>query len=147
MKKKIKKESPAGTLTLELSYVKLIRQWIDVPLHGEKVRVRNAIVQAFEPSYQKLEADRVKILTDMAEKDKDGKPVMEDGNFKIAPEKHGEFQTKFAMSMTEKADISISKQQVKVLIDILLNNIMKSFNVAEGAVYDDVISVLEAYVK
>ena len=147
MNNKKKKVEVAGVLSLDLSYVKLIRQWIDVPLHGEKVRVRNTIIKAFDPSYQKLEADRIKILNDMAEKDKKGNPIMEDGSFKIPEGKHGEFQTKFAMAMSEKADISISKKEVKMLIDILLNSIMKSFNVAEGAIYDDVISALEKYVK
>lgn len=147
MNKKKKTTTKDNSIELELSHVKLIRTWTDVPLHGEAVRTRNVFYKATETAFRELEEDRIKILTDMAKKDKKGKPIIENGNFKIDDKQQGEFQTKYALSLAKKVKIEISKQHLRGMVDILLNKMMRSFNASEGIIYDDVLTTLEGYLK
>lgn len=147
MAKKKQTKKQAG-LVLDFATIKLIRSWIDVPLHGEQVRVRNKIYQIFNPIFLESEQKRMDILDSYVDKDENGtKKLDEQGLFLITEERKKEFNDKMIEMYMEEREIPIDKKLTNVLIDILLHKVMKQFTIQDGAVYDEVISKLENYAR
>jgi hypothetical protein len=73
-----KKEKAPSVEGVSLKYYMLqpIVQFLNIPLHSEKAIARNRIVKLISEKHEELEAVRMDLIKEHAEKDADGSPKM-----------------------------------------------------------------------
>lgn len=121
--------------------------WLNTPLHGEQARARNKFTAIIEKQYLASLDGRTDILKKFSDKDKKTKePIVENGLYKMSDTKLEEAKkevNKFLDKVTTYELTKAEKQLVKTIIKIL-NDAKIPLDIANGKVYDSVMSELEA---
>lgn len=127
--------------------VQYIYNWLNAPLHGEQARARNKFTAIIEKQYFASLEGRTDILKKFADKDKKTKePIVENGLYKMPDAKLEEAKkevNKFLDKVTTYELTKAEKQLVKTVIKIL-NDAKIPLDIANGKIYDSVMSELEA---
>lgn len=127
--------------------VQYIYNWLNAPLHGEQARARNKFTAIIEKQYFASLEGRTDILKKFADKDKKTKePIVENGLYKMSDAKLEEAKkevNKFLDKVTTYELTKAEKTLVKTVVKIL-NDAKIPLDIANGKVYDSVMSELEA---
>lgn len=132
--------------------VQYLYNWLNLPLHGEQARARNKFTAIIEKQYFASLDGRTDILRKFSDKDKKTKePIMEknlkgESLYKMSDDKLEEAKkevNKFLDKVTTYELTKAEKQLVKTIIKIL-NDAKIPLDIANGKVYDSVMSELEA---
>lgn len=127
--------------------VQYLYNWLNAPLHGEQARARNKFTAIIEKQYLASLDGRTDILKKFSDKDKKTKePIVENGLYKMSDTKLEEAKkevNKFLDKVTTYELTKAEKQLVKTIIKIL-NDAKIPLDIANGKVYDSVMSELEA---
>ena len=130
-------------MTLKNAYIFLLYRWLDVPLHGDLLRSRNKFIRLIEPQYNAINAKRTEILSDLAEKDKDGKAIIEGGTYKIPDDKKQDFIDQFTDGyLEEDYEFDVTKQIKSDVKEILMTKLTKGLGIEDGKVFEEIIDVL-----
>ena len=138
-------------LRLTLFQLKMLYKWLDIPLHGEDVRVRSRFLKMISPILDGSEHERLTLLKEFAKKDGDGNPVFlkdEKGeptdNFDLSVADLKKFQKRMAeVNGQEHVVPLLTKDQVsdvRAFRQILEKQIAMAngFSLEEGEIYDQV---------
>lgn len=71
-------------MKIKHKHVRLIRKWLDRPMHGDELKARNTFIKAVTPQYELIEKTRVDLLEKHADKGEDGKPIIENDQYKLS---------------------------------------------------------------
>lgn len=125
-------------------------RWLGVPLHGDLARKRNRIVIALNGAFEEVNKIRISLLEKHADKDADGKPILEEGNYKLSPDGIKAFNEDYETPVYDAdttAFAKLDKPLLKALREILSEKLTIAFDIPQGAVYDEVLTFLEGKTK
>lgn len=138
---------------MEFTYDEIIHfwNWVSGPVHGPAARARNFVAEKIRVIHDNIIQGRSSILEEAAEKDAEsGKPIIENGKFKISEEKMEEARellVKYLQTKVKIIDIEdkAAREAMRGVYDILRNSpfIGPGLNVAEGKVYDELLKKFE----
>lgn len=119
---------------------------LNVPLHSEKARARNRIIEIVGQKFKEYDKDRMDLVTKYGEKDpKTGELAMdEDGkNYKI--KNHEKFNLDFIKLINADVvfDILPSNREYWRLVKGVIENTKVEMNVQDTANWEDILLVLE----
>jgi hypothetical protein len=115
-------------------------RWLDVPLHGDLLVARTKFIKTIEPIYTEIEKYRKELLAEMSEKDEEGKPVLENGIYKVLDEKKEEFISQYNdLYLNETVEI---EAPVSALKAILMEKMTKGLGIEDGKVFDEILEQL-----
>jgi len=128
-------------LTLKKLHILMLRQWLDVPLHGELLRDRNKFISTITPIHDEIHTYRKNLLTEMSEKNEKGEPILENGLYKVPDDKKEEFISQYNdLYLQETVEIEAPKNSLK---DILMEKMTKGLGIEDGKVFEEIIECLE----
>ena len=109
----------------------------NLSLRGKQSRHRTRFIKLLNERLVQVEEERKQLAEEFAEKDEDGKPIVEDDRYKIVGENRGQFQKEFEGLMSEDFVIEGENFQetLEVVRDILLN-CDEYFSGEQAFVYD-----------
>lgn len=117
MKKEIKKvevKKRVDAISLKNAYISILLTWLSVPLHSEKARARNRIVEILAPRFKDFEKERMELIEKYGEKDDKKKLIM-------IPGVNG--GTRYSIKDQVKFNEAFDKiKEVEVVFDILPSN-------------------------
>lgn len=93
--------------------------WLNKPMHGDDMRIRNEFFSVVSAQYQSLLDGRTEILEKFADKDKDGKPVIENETYKISPDKKSAYSTAIDSFMATEAEFPEDKKLGRKVVALL----------------------------
>ena len=123
-----------------------IYRWLNVPLHGEELRSRVKFIGYILPQTEGLDAKRLKFCEGFADKDEDGKPILEKGQFKMTEENTKMFGEEYQKLLKEEKEYEIdsdNKKHFQTTHTILSTKVVNGMGIDEGAVYDTVLNKFE----
>ena len=118
-----------------------LKQAIDLlfnlSLRGKQSRHRTRFIKLLNERFVQVEEERKQLAEEFAEKDKDGKPIVENDRYKIVGDNREQFQKEFEELMSEDFVIEGEnyKETLEVVKDILLN-CDEYFSGEQAFVYD-----------
>lgn len=115
--------------------LKTLYQWMDVPLHGEEMRARSAFMRMTIDKHKAIEDTRVKMLQDMADKDEEGKPIIEGGTYKLSPEAVKKFSEEFRVVLDAENEFEVTPEVKKHMKNILENKLNRGFRIDEATIH------------
>lgn len=132
------------TLVIKNYAIESFMKVLAYPMNFQKGRVKNRFMTVLREKAKALNDSRLEILTELSEKDKDKKPIIENGNFKLTDEGMKKFNTEFAKMMTEDCIIDIAPSIEKDIPEIktLLNNSPVELNDQETANCEEIFEAL-----
>lgn len=144
-KKEVKKE--VKLLTMKNGNIEKLVEFLDIPLHGIEARARNRFVTTLGKRLVYLGEERIRLLEEHAEKDKDDKPKMIDGGKKydITPENLVKVTEELNIIYNEDFIIDIlpsNSGDIKIVTKTILET-TKTFDLADGATYDALAKAFE----
>jgi len=127
-------------INLKKIHIVLLMRWLDVPLHGDLLVARTKFIKTIEPIYTEIEKYRKELLAEMSEKDEEGKPVLENGIYKVLDEKKEEFISQYNdLYLNETVEI---EAPVSALKAILMEKMTKGLGIEDGKVFDEILEQL-----
>lgn len=119
----------------------MLRNWLDVPLHGELLISRNKFIRAIEPIRDEIEAYRKSLLKDISEKDENGEPIIENGIYKIPDEKKEEFVNQYNdLYLNEEVEVDCNRKSA--IKTILMEKMTKGLGIEEGKTFEEILEQL-----
>ena len=109
----------------------------NLSLRGKQSRHRTRFIKLLNERFVQVEEERKQLAEEFAEKDEDGKPIVEDDRYKIVGDNREQFQKEFEELMSEEFVIEGEnfKETLEVVRDILLN-CDEYFSGEQAFVYD-----------
>lgn len=109
----------------------------NLSLRGKQSRHRTRFIKLLNERLVQVEEERKQLAEEFAEKDEDGKPIVEDDRYKIVGDNREQFQKEFEELMSEEFVIEGEnfKETLEVVRDILLN-CDEYFSGEQAFVYD-----------
>ena len=151
--KEEKKQEPINpAIRLKNGHLKFLNGWLDTPLHGDQSRTRSRFLKMILPRLQEIEIERLNMLKDLADKDKDKKPIIENHSYKLAPDKLQKFtdyqnerdDEEFVIDILESNRKTLSAMKV-LLADDIGNHV--EFTKTEGIIYNEILEAFEVALK
>lgn len=134
-------------LSLKNYHLKFLANWLNTELHGKEARARVKFLKAIAPRIGEIEEKRIEKLRELSEKDENNAPKIKEGNaFDLNEENLKKFNE--WMAELNKEDFTIEpegKDTVKVIGAYVTGELgaKKSFDLTNGAVYDEVCDAFE----
>lgn len=127
--------------------IRFIYAWLNVPLHGEDVRARHRFLKMVQSQLNDMETERVALIEKYANKDQDGKLILEKnaqgiGEYKFTEERRALFDEESFALLNKETKYDIEKEEkkfIRVVKDILTNKLQKGLSIDEGEIYDSVL--------
>jgi len=119
---------------------------LNVPLDGQKSRIRNRFITFIQPRLKEVEEERLKMAKELADKDEKGEPIMENSNFKLSKDNLEKFQKEYTDLLDEEYIIDIlesNKKDIDTIKDLILNT-KKEFDIQGGYAYEELCKCFEA---
>ena len=109
----------------------------NLSLRGKQSRHRTRFIKLLNERFVQVEEERKQLAEEFAEKDEDGKPIVENDRYKIVGDNREQFQKEFEELMSEEFVIEGEnfKETLEVVRDILLN-CDEYFSGEQAFVYD-----------
>lgn len=109
-----------------------LTKWLNLPMHGEESRVRTRFLRVLGPLAKDHDDERIRLLSEYADKDKDGKPVMENNglNYKLSEEAITKFRKVY--EELEEADVQVDLLPAMVKDFHILKRVIENLNPPEG---------------
>lgn len=122
---------------------------VPLALHGPLARARNVVARALEPVADALEARRIALVNQHAEKGDDGAPKTneETGRFEIPESERPALEAAYAALLEEESAIpvpNVDKPHWRLVRDYVVRDCRSEFTPMTGAVYADLCDRLEA---
>lgn len=118
----------------------MLRNWLDVPLHGDLLRARNKFIADIQTRLNVIEENRQLTLRSFAEKDKKGEPIIENGIYKIPDEKKADFIKDYNDTyLQETVEIEAPTIALKT---ILMEKMTKGLGIEDGKVFEEILECL-----
>jgi hypothetical protein len=135
------------SLVIKNSHLAKTIDLLDIPLHGSDARARNRFVTLLGTKLVALNQERQKILDNYCKKDKDGKPKLIENNTKydFTPVNLEKANNELTELYSEDCIIDIlpsNEEDIKIATDTILKT-SKTFNITEGAIYDEIAKSFE----
>lgn len=125
-------------------------EWLNIPLHGQDARVRNRFLKVISPRYNEVDAERVKLLRDLSEKDEKGEPKTIEGGraFDLTPENREKFAEQMSEINSEEFVIDVlesNRKDLKAVRQLLLGAISErfEFDIRETDLLDEICQAFE----
>lgn len=132
-------------MKLTRTEINLLVSFISDPMHGENLRTRNKVFSIVKEPYFDTEERRKAILVEFSDKDESGKAKFDPrGNYEIPADKLGEAKVKIEKLLLEEIDLSSLDNKTWNWVRSQMLESKKTLDIAEGVVYDDLISKIEA---
>lgn len=131
----------AKTIELTRREIAVARKLIDVPMSGGKMRRRNRFAQMLDKEHLKpLEELRIDKLKGLANKDKEGEPIIKDGHYDLGTTElktldkwSQDYLDNYPQTFVMEAE---NLEHFRVLRDVLNEHEKKSnFNVEQGIIF------------
>jgi|SRR6187551_218231 len=113
------------TLVLKNLHLESIAKVLNYPMPFQKGRTKKQFLMIIGQKAQALEKNRVDMLMDLAEKDKDGKPVIENNSYKILPDNMPKWNEEYGKMMMEDCIIDVTPS-VEAIIGPVKSMILES---------------------
>jgi hypothetical protein len=123
--------------------VKLLFRWLNVPLHGELIKSREAFLKPIYEAFAEIEPKRLEILTEYSEKDKKGKTVFDEGKFKLIEGKKEECLQKFNAYLEEEVVIIATPKELADVRTILTQKMTTPLDIPEGKAHTELVEKLK----
>ena len=117
--------------------------WLNIPLHGEHLRARNKFIRVIEDQHTVTQDHRVVLLESLVDKDESGKPIIENGVYKLTPENRKQFSEDFNKYLADGSDnYEVDEKILRGIVDVLETRMTKGLDIEEGRVYESVVEKL-----
>ena len=130
--------------------VQYLYSWLNAPLHGEQARARNKFAKIIKDQYEKSLSGRTDILKKYADKDKKTKEaIIKDGLYQMPDttlEKAKADMNKFLDKETIYEVTKSEKPLIRIIVKIL-NDAKIPLDIANGEIYDQIMTELEKVSK
>jgi len=127
-------------------YINFLFKLLDIPLHGEERRERDAFIKVLLQKERDAEDERLSLLQELSKKDKNGKPIIKaDNNYDLTPENLTLFQKELTDLMEAYFIIDIfdsNKKQISTVIR-LFENTNSPLTYSDGKILDEIIEVMK----
>lgn len=145
------KEPAKKVLAIPHSALTLMYKLLDVQLHGAQCRARNKLSIIVRNKIHFLEDERIRLLEDRADKDKDGVPAKKmseagEMEYVVTPEKMESFRKEFQILMDQKLEIDLADgmKQVIAYVRPLVIESKLPLGTVDGYVYEELCKAFEA---
>lgn len=118
---------------------------LDKPHHGKEARSKSRFLDIIIPRINEIDKERIRILEGLADKDKDGKPISENEQFKLSDNSMEQFRKEYGEYLSEDFIIDIlpsNEGDISTITEMLLND-TTPLTTEEGAIYDNILTELE----
>ena len=134
-------------LRIKNSHIEKIIDFLDVYMNNTEARLRNNFVKVLGKQLIFLGEERIKLLEEYAEKDKEGKPKKSnDGkSYDIIPENLEKVKVELTTLYDDFLIIDIlpsNEEEIKVATKAILQS-TKTFDIADGAIYSAICETFE----
>ncbi len=123
--------------------IKLLSDILACSFPAPQARSRNRFIKVLQERAEAIEKDRLEIITEFANKDKEGRPIIKDDNFDIPAGKMAEFNKQYAVLMNEefemKSDNSLKEEDIQV-VKGLIKGTNREMNPQETAIYEELLT-------
>lgn len=133
------------TLILKNYQLKTFVEALDYSMPFAKGRVKNRFVSILIPKMQAMEKNRLEILNELCEKDKDGKPITENGQYKLTEKNQTKWNEEYNKMMMEECIIDVTpsvKSDLGTIKDII-NNSTVDLKTEQITILEEIIKSLE----
>ena len=133
------------TLIIKNYHLATFMKVLDYPMAFAKGRVKNRLMSILAQKAQALEKNRIEILNTLCDKDKDGKPVMEKGSFKLSDKNKKKWDEEYQKMMMEDCIIDVTpsiKSDLGPLKDII-NTSTVELDTQQTVIVEEIITSLE----
>ncbi len=128
--------------------------WFSGPVHGVEARQRNVFVREYKASYEQAVQGRKDVLASLADKDENGKAIVEQGKYKIPDEKLDEAKDLVNKYLDETTyeilpETKGQKESLRSVYTILKDKPMVAGGITleDGEVYDSLLTKIEEALK
>jgi len=128
-------------ILLKNLHLLMLRNWLDVPLHGDLLRSRNKFIAGIQTKLKVIEENRKLTLANYADKDKDGEPIIENDLYKISDENKAGFIKEY--NDTYLQDTEEVEAPTGALKTILLEKMTKGLGIEDGKVFEEILEALK----
>lgn len=128
-------------MKLKIEHLRYLPIWLNTPLHGEESRARNQFLNHIDIEIEKIREKHLEMLKKYSQKNEAGEPIINNGSYKIDEEKHTEFDKEYLEWSKQEIEIEPFKN-IKTIKKII-SELYRKMDTAEGAVYDEVLAILE----
>ena len=134
-------------LVFKNSSLEVLMNILNIPLHGSEARLRNKFISLIDKQLTVIRNERQRILHKYTKKDESGnlKTVEGGKSFDISPDDLKKFRNEMKEFLEKEHPIEVSdknKSAVKIASKLVLET-NKTFNVEEGADYDEIAQAFE----
>lgn len=118
---------------------------LNVPLDGQKSRIRNRFITSIQPRLKEIEEERLTKVKELSDKDAKGEPILENGNFKLSKDNLDKFNKEYTELMNEEYIIDVldsNRKDMTAIKDLVLNT-KKEFDIPGGFAYEELCKSFE----
>jgi len=129
-------------MSWSLGQLNRVYSMLDVPLHGEEIRQRNAFIKIINPHVDSIGVKREEILKEFSNKDEKGIAKIVNGMYDIPEEKRDESLTKLREFLASEVIIEAQKSTISSIFGILKTK-TGNMKIEEGEIYSAIMDKLE----
>lgn len=118
-------------------------------MNFQKGRVKSRFLTLLREKYDVVNNARMEILNSLADKDKEKKPIIEDGQFKLSAENRKKFDAEYIKLMNEECVIDVLPSVEKDIAEIkqLMNNSPVELTDQQNAECESIMEALNSISK
>lgn len=133
------------TLKLKNYTLETLAKVVDYPMAFQRGRVKNRFMKIVIEKLQAVEKNRIEIIKELAEKDKDGEPIIEENAYKLSDENKVKWQKEYQKLMSEDCIIDLVPSLKVDIGEIksIINNSSVVLDSMQTAIIEEIVTALE----